>query len=287
MERTLKVSVIIPVYNEERHITACLDALTAQTTAPDEIIVVDNNSTDQTAELAKKYKGVIIVKEKEQGLIAARNRGFREASGDILCRIDADAVLTPDWTERVHSGFSSDPELAGMTGLALTRVLPRIPALRTTFYSMGYFWWTWYLFRGQVLWGANMAVRRSWWEKVRGDIQLDNQAVHEDQDLSLCLLARGGQIKLDKSMLIVTDGQTYNYAPKLISYIRRAVNTRRLARAAGRFPVPADARMSAWKIALAALAVYTLGVAFLIESLLLWPLDKLMIALGREKAWID
>lgn len=260
--------------------------MAAQIEAPYEVIVVDNNCTDDTIRLARKYKFVRIVRERKQGLIAARNRGFNLAKGDILCRIDADAVLAPDWTKVVRQTFEARPEIVGLTGLASTRVLPRIPILRTTFYSKGYFWWVWYLFRCNVLWGANMAMRRWAWGKVRGTVNLQDNLVHEDQDLSLCLMYKGFKLRLEPKMLIKTDGQTYNYAPKLISYIRRAVDTRRLAAAAGHWPVPAGARLPARRTAFATLMVYTLGVGFLLSSILLWPLDKLMIAWRRD-AWLD
>lgn len=286
MIKKLKLSVIIPVYNEERHIGPCLEAVLAQTEPLNEVIVVDNNSSDRTVEIASKYPGVRIIHEKTQGLIPARNRGFAEASADILCRIDADAVLAPDWSKRVRQAFEAEADLAGVTGLALTRVFPRLPLLRTRLYSMGYFWWTWYLFGAQVLWGANMAVSRDWWEKARDDIEHDGLAVHEDQDLSLCLIAKGGRIKLDKKLLIVTDGQTYNYAPKLLSYIRRALKTRRLNQGAGRWPVVRESRLPVWQKLLATTATYTLGMLFLLLSLCLWPVDKFMMTFVHER-WID
>ena len=52
----LTLSIVIPVFNEQRYIKACLDSIAAQTVKPDEVIVVDNNSTDKTVQIAKKYK---------------------------------------------------------------------------------------------------------------------------------------------------------------------------------------------------------------------------------------
>jgi glycosyltransferase involved in cell wall biosynthesis len=78
-----RVSVIIPCFNEEAVLANCLEALRAQTSVPLEVIVVDNNSSDKTALIAKKF-GVKVVQEKQQGLIPARNKGFSVAKGDIL-----------------------------------------------------------------------------------------------------------------------------------------------------------------------------------------------------------
>lgn len=284
--KTLKLSVIIPVYNEERHIEACLEGVVAQIEAPYEVIVVDNNCTDNTISLARKYKFVRVVKERKQGLIAARNRGFNAAKGDILCRIDADAVLVPDWTRRVRSAFASDKGLSGATGLALTRVIPRVPYFRTRLYAWGYFWAVCGFYRTQVLWGANMAVRRSAWQKVRAEVCLDDRAVHEDQDVALHILAAGGKIQLVHRMDIRTEGQVYHYFPKLKEYILRTVNTRRLHRQFGLWPVPPQAQISrpaaVWRLATSAPPWFL----FCLASFLYWPIDGYMLTRRGRKDWL-
>src|ERR1035437_9820650 len=88
----MKVSVVIPAYNEEKYIGACLDSLMDQKEKPDEIIVVNNNSTDNTAKIVKKYP-VRLINEEQQGMIPARNRGFNEAKFEIIARTDADTIL--------------------------------------------------------------------------------------------------------------------------------------------------------------------------------------------------
>src|SRR5690606_41530857 len=95
----------------------CLDARVHQIVPVDEILVVDNNSTDRTAEIAEKYRdhGVRVIRETVQGLIPARNRGFDEATGDILGRIDADTVVEPDRSQRLAEAFA-DPDVAAATG---------------------------------------------------------------------------------------------------------------------------------------------------------------------------
>src|SRR5260221_7568754 len=93
----LRISIIIPAYNEEGHLPACLDAIAAQTLKPDEVIVVDNNSTDKTVEIAKKYPFVKLLNEKRQGLRYTRNTGLDAATGDVIGRIDTDSILSPKW----------------------------------------------------------------------------------------------------------------------------------------------------------------------------------------------
>ncbi|HEX8932548.1 MAG TPA: glycosyltransferase family A protein, partial [Patescibacteria group bacterium] len=100
----MKISVIIPAYNEEKYIGACIESLLKQNRLPDEIIVVNNNSTDQTAAIASQYP-VKVINEKEQGITPARNRGLNEAQYDIIARTDADTILPPDWIEKIKKHF--------------------------------------------------------------------------------------------------------------------------------------------------------------------------------------
>jgi glycosyltransferase involved in cell wall biosynthesis len=89
------------------------DALNAQTVKPDEIIVVDNNCTDQTAEIARA-KGARIVAEKVQGITAARSAGFDAAKYDIIACTDSDTIVNPDWIEKIH--FYMESGIEALTG---------------------------------------------------------------------------------------------------------------------------------------------------------------------------
>ena len=87
--KELTLSLIVPVYNEETYLDACLSAIANQTIPPDEVIVVDNGSTDKTRQIAKQYRFIKIVQESRKGVLYARNKGFVLARGDIIARIDA------------------------------------------------------------------------------------------------------------------------------------------------------------------------------------------------------
>ena len=88
--RALRLSAIVCAYNEERSLGAALHSLFAQTRVPDEIIVVNNASSDRTRTVAGSVPGVIVVDEPDKGLVKARARGLQAASGDVLLYIDAD-----------------------------------------------------------------------------------------------------------------------------------------------------------------------------------------------------
>jgi len=113
------ISVIIPAYNAASTIGHCLEALSAQTCPPDEVIVVDDGSTDGTAQVAKSF-GVRVISQPNAGPAAARNRGATAAHGDILLFTDADCIPAPDWVERMVTAFA-DPGVAGAKGAYLTR----------------------------------------------------------------------------------------------------------------------------------------------------------------------
>src|SRR5262245_36697630 len=94
-----RLSIVIIAFNEEKHIGPCLEAIAHQTVAPDEVIVVDNNSTDRTVQIASSYPFIKVIHETEQGMIPARNTGLDAAKGDLLARIDADTRIPPQWVE--------------------------------------------------------------------------------------------------------------------------------------------------------------------------------------------
>lgn len=98
MKNNPKVSVIIPAYNAERFIEACLKSLQNQTYKNIEIIVVDDGSKDNTAKIAEKYAKVVS-NDTNLGEGASRNNGAKASSGEILVFTDADVVVKPDWIE--------------------------------------------------------------------------------------------------------------------------------------------------------------------------------------------
>jgi glycosyltransferase involved in cell wall biosynthesis len=192
-EARLRVSIVIPVYNEEDTITDCLDAILRQTVAADEIIVVDNGSTDATADRLLAYQGRIIVsREPRRGVLYARNTGLDAATGELIGRIDADTILTPQWVEQIHELFA-DRAVAAVTGSAryydirLPRLISRLDLLlRAAWARAG---------RQRLDWiyGANMAVRASAWRAVRGAL-CEGRDIHEDVDLGIHLFHLGHRV---------------------------------------------------------------------------------------------
>jgi len=104
-KKPLTLSIIIPVYNEQSHLKTCLESIAWQTEPPDEVIVVDNNSLDNSVEIAKEFSFVKVITEKRQGVLWARNKGFNKATSEIIGRIDADSILSENWCENVRKIF--------------------------------------------------------------------------------------------------------------------------------------------------------------------------------------
>ena len=102
------ISVIIPTYNEEANITACLESLCQQTLdrAEYELIVVDGNSKDRTCELALEYADEVITQTSKK-VGGARNDGVLSARGDIVATTDADCIIPPEWLEIIKTDFES------------------------------------------------------------------------------------------------------------------------------------------------------------------------------------
>src|SRR4051812_20611833 len=103
----MKISIVIPVYNEVDNLRACLDAISRQDQAPHEVIVVDNNSSDASAQIAVSYSFVTLIKEMKQGVVHARNTGFDAVSGEVIGRIDADTIIPNDWTIQIAQIFKN------------------------------------------------------------------------------------------------------------------------------------------------------------------------------------
>ncbi len=112
---SLSASVIIPAYNAEKTLGACLAALQNQTVKA-EIIVVDDGSADNTPALAHSYGVNVIALSQNQGRSIARNIGAEAADGEILLFTDADCEPTPNWVAEMLKPFKRDPAVVGVKG---------------------------------------------------------------------------------------------------------------------------------------------------------------------------
>ena len=117
----MHISVVVPVHNGANQIGACLEALSYQAIPRDtyEVIVVDDGSTDDTAQIVRRYP-VRLLSQTRQGAAAARNRGLSAAQGDLVLFTDSDCEPTPNWIEQMCAPFE-DPQMSGVKGVYRTR----------------------------------------------------------------------------------------------------------------------------------------------------------------------
>lgn len=113
----MQLTVIIPVWNGQEVLSRCLAGLAASTRLPDEVIVVDDGSTDSSAAIAQAHGATVIsTADRPRGPAYARNRGAASANGDVLVFVDADVVVRPDAIERMEATFASQPGVHALFG---------------------------------------------------------------------------------------------------------------------------------------------------------------------------
>lgn len=210
-KKPLTLSIIIPVYNEQSHLKTCLESIAWQTKMPDEVIVVDNNSTDNSVKIAKKFPFVKVINEKKQGVLFARNRGFDEATGEIMGRIDADSILSENWCQNVRQLFADD-NISAATGPVVYYDMPFKKAGfkidKTIRQAIDRFNDDF-----PFLFGTNMAIRRSVWQELRTEF-CTRKDVHEDLDLGIHLTQNAEHITYSPKMVVGMSSRRFDDNPK-------------------------------------------------------------------------
>ncbi|MFH8252515.1 glycosyltransferase [Microbacterium sp. B2969] len=194
MSLSPRVTVVIPCRNDAGFLEECLAALAAQTRPADRIVVVDNGSSDVSAEVARRY-GADVVEEALIGIWPAAARGYDEARGsaDIIARLDADSRPHPDWIARVLRAFVSDPGLGVLTGGAeFYGASPLVNYLGEHWYVGGGNYWMKKFLGIPLVFGSNFAMRSAVWERVREQVDRTNAKIHDDLDLTIRLRASDG-----------------------------------------------------------------------------------------------
>jgi glycosyltransferase involved in cell wall biosynthesis len=212
-DHRLKISVIVCAYNEERHVAACLHSLLAQSRPADEVILIDNASTDTTGAVARAVPGVRVIHEPRKGLVQARETGRLAAIGDVLAYIDADCLAPPTWLAAVEARLARAPQVVAVTG-------------PYRFYDWD--WWGRTLLRaydltlapathllvqrvlriGAILYGGNFAVRRDTLARIGG---FDTAIEFHGEDTNLARrLAAVGRVRLSGACFMYTSARRYH-----------------------------------------------------------------------------
>lgn len=225
MSKDIRVSLVLPAYNEAAYLRTCLEAIAQQTVTPFEVIVVDNNSTDETADIAASFPFVKLLRERKQGVVYARTKGFNAARGDVIARIDVDTLLPPDWIESVQYIFA-DESVAAVSGAAhyYDVALPRIVNTIELFFRRRL---AKQLARSDsvFLQGANMAMRRSAWRHIKPVLCMRGN-MHEDFDLAIHLQEYGHKVIFEESLVANLSARRTDVSYlKFIDYVKMSPHT--------------------------------------------------------------
>ncbi len=195
------ISVIVPVKNAERELDRCLAALKRSTCADYECLVVDDGSSDRSAEVAERHGARVIRSQASRGPAAARNLGAREARGDILFFIDADVCVAPDSLQRVAAHFAEDPGLDAVIGSYDDS--PEAPDFLSQYKNLMH---CFVHQAGQeaasTFWSGCGAIRKAVFERYSGFSEDYRRPAIEDIELGYRLTADGRRILLDKQLRV-------------------------------------------------------------------------------------
>lgn len=228
----MKISFVIPAYNEEDYIANCLDALSEQLKGypPEvyEIIVVNNASTDHTAVIARSYPRVKIVDEPKKGLVNARKAGYLAAQGELVANIDADTIMPAGWIMKALGAFARDKRLVAYSGPFIYYDLPDAFNIfvRIHYYN-GYFWSR--IFRiftrtGSMLQGGNFILRRSAFEKAGGYDDADKFDFYGEDTYVARRMDRVGKVIFSFDFPMYASGRRIKNEGILISGAKYAIN---------------------------------------------------------------
>lgn len=194
------ISVIVPVYNGRNFLHQCLDALLASTFESFEVIVVDDCSTDDSAEIARKKGARVMSTARNSGPAAARNLASESAAGEILVFVDADVIVKSDTLQRMASRFEKQPELSALFGSyddepAEKNFLSQYKNLQHHFVHHNS------NSEASTFWSGLGAIRRDVFLRLGGfDCKLFEVPSIEDIELGVRVRSSGGRILLDKDI---------------------------------------------------------------------------------------
>jgi glycosyltransferase involved in cell wall biosynthesis len=209
----MKLSIVIPAYNEENYIGQCLGSIAAEqarTNFDVEIIVVNNASVDRTGEVARSFSFVRVVDEPRKGLVRARQTGYESSTGDLVANVDADTLMPEGWIKRVFREFEVDSHLVALSGPYIYYDLSFITNWSVLFwYRMGKiigFFNTLFTRRSEtMLQGGNFVLRRSALEQA-GGFDLNFDFYGEDTAIARKMSSQG-KVKFTFHLPMYTSGR--------------------------------------------------------------------------------
>lgn len=200
-----RVSVVIPAFNEEKFIDKTLASVLKQDFKNFELIVVDNNSIDKTAEIAESY-GAKVIFAIEHRAAFARQAGFRAAKGKVIATTDADTVLPVNWLSRIVKAFAENDKLVAFGGPFYFTSGSLLVRWATIFMTAPLWRLDRFFSGGWSIPGVNLAIRKRAFNKVGGF----NLRLTVGEDAEICQrLRKIGPIEFDLRHCVLTSGRRY------------------------------------------------------------------------------
>lgn len=228
----MKLSFVIPAFNEENYIRSCIESIILQCNNSTykneiEIIVVNNASTDNTEYIANSFGNIVkVVNEPRKGLTYARQAGYNASIGELIANIDADCRLPNNWINNVLNEFDTNSNLAALSGPFIYYDLSKIKQiLVNSFYYLAfllYFFNRHILRIGSMVQGGNFIVRRSMFEKING-FNLDINFYGEDTDIAR-RLHEIGDVLFTNKLKMFSSARRLKYEGVLIMAWKYSIN---------------------------------------------------------------
>jgi glycosyltransferase involved in cell wall biosynthesis len=226
----VRLSFVVPAYNEEAYLPACLESILAQTkdlpAGTAELIVVNNASSDRTREVALSYPGVTLVDEPRKGLPYARQAGFAASTGELVANVDADSRLTPGWIKQVFEAFDREPELVAFSGpLEYYGISKKDQFGCKVFYSIAFLVYLlnrYVLRAGSMVQGGNFVIKAAAMESI-GGFNTSIAFYGEDTDVAR-RLNRVGKVQFTFKLKMYSSARRLNKEGSLTMAWRYTVN---------------------------------------------------------------
>ncbi len=222
----LRVVVVVPCLNDATFLAVCLEALAHQTRRPDEVVVVDNGSTDDSVDVAR-HAGVRLARQPVRGIWPAAARGYDVAArtADVIARLDADSIPPADWVERVAEAFEHDANLDALTGAAQFYGGSALAHFAGVHYYIGGMYAVLTpLFGHPPVFGSNFAMRTRLWRRVRGHVASGDPVIHDDLDLSIHF-PYGTRVEYDPTLVMPVSARPFASPQALGLRLRKALWT--------------------------------------------------------------
>ena len=225
----MRVSFVVPAYNEEAYLAACLTSIlreTADCGVATEVIVVNNASSDGTRRVAESFAGVRVVDQPLKGLTHARQAGFEACCGELIANVDADSRLPVGWLRQVLAEFAARPAMLAVSGpLVYFDLSASERMLVQVFYGLA--WMTYianrYVLRvGSMVQGGNFVLARHGLERI-GGFNLAISFYGEDTDIAR-RLNEIGEVRFTSRLRMLSSARRLKQEGMAATALRYSIN---------------------------------------------------------------